>query len=178
MTNENNKFYGENQSDLVLWLCYTHIFSKLPYSLGSKLRRMVLKRLIRNLDESTTFSTNVKLLCPQNIELGKNVGIANSVNLDCRGSVKIGNDTIIGFETVILTSTHKHQDKTIPIKNQGMYKKPISIGDDVWVGARSMIMPGVTINNGAIIGANSVVTKDVPPNAIVGGIPAKVIKYR
>ena len=178
MTNEKNNIYGVNKIDMFLWLSYTHILSKIPYNLGNKLRRMVLKKLIHDMDDSTSFSTDVKLLCPQKISLGENVGIANNVILDCRGSVKIGNDTIIGFETVILTSTHQHKNKKVPIKNQGMYRKSITIGNDVWIGARTIIMPGVTINNGAIIGANSVVTKDVPPNAIMGGVPAKLIKYR
>lgn len=178
MCNDSNKIYGENKVDLILWLFYTHIISKIPYNFGNKLRKPVLRTLIHHMDTSNSFATNVKILCPHKLYLGKNVGIANNVNLDCRGSVEIGNDTIIGFETIILTSTHKHENKTIPIKNQGMFCKPVTIGNDVWVGARTIIMPGVTINNGAIIGANSVVTKDVPPNAIVGGIPAKLIKCR
>ncbi len=176
--NDKNKIYGKNRNDLILWLCYTHILSKIPYSWGNKLRKMVLGNLIKDLDESTSFSTDVKLLCPQKISLGKNVGIANNVILDCRGSLKIGDDTIIGFESVILTSTHQHKDKNTPIKNQGMFSKPIVIGRDVWLGARAIVMPGVKIGDGAIIGANSVVTKDVPANAIMGGVPAKLIKYR
>ena len=178
MTEKNDKFYGENQNDLVLWLLYTHLFSKIPYSLGSKLRKMVLGKLIHDLDESTSVSHNVKILCPQKIRLGKHVSIANNVILDCRGSLKVGDDSIIGFETVILTSTHRHEEKDVPIRKQGMFSKPISIGKDVWIGARTIIMPGITIHDGAIIGANSVVTRDVPSKAIVGGIPAKIIKYR
>lgn len=57
-------------------------------------------------------------------------------------------------------------------------KKPITIGNDVWIGSRSIVMDGVTIGDGAIVAAGSVVTKDVPPYAIVGGVPAKIIKYR
>lgn len=56
--------------------------------------------------------------------------------------------------------------------------KPVIIGNDVWIGARAIILDGITIGDGAIIGANAVVTKDVPPYAIVGGVPAKIIKYR
>lgn len=178
MKNERSKFYGENNVDLFFWLIYTHILSKIPYSLGSKLRKKVLSKLIHNLDESNSISHNVKILCPQKMDLGKHISIANNVILDCRGSLKIGDNSIIGFETVILTSTHRHEQKDVPIRKQGMFSKPIIIGNDVWIGARAIIMPGITINDGAIIGANSVVTKDVPAHAIVGGIPANIIKYR
>lgn len=61
---------------------------------------------------------------------------------------------------------------------QGMRTAPVTIGNDVWIGMRSIIMPGVNIGDGSVIGAGAVVTKDVPAYAIVGGVPAKVIKYR
>ena len=64
------------------------------------------------------------------------------------------------------------------MKNQGIHTSPIIIEDDVWVGYGAVITKGVTISKGAIIGANAVVTKDVPKYAIVGGVPAKIIKYR
>lgn len=85
---------------------------------------------------------------------------------------------MVGFESIILTSTHNSNRRDIPIREQGMFRAPVRIGTDVWIGARVIILPGVTIGNGAIIGANSVVSKDIPPNTIVGGVPAKFIKER
>lgn len=61
---------------------------------------------------------------------------------------------------------------------QGSVVKEVSIGNDVWIGMRSIIMPGVTIGNGVVIGAGAVVTKDVPDYAVVGGVPARIIKFR
>ncbi|EIJ1651687.1 hypothetical protein LH909_004307 [Escherichia coli] len=67
---------------------------------------------------------------------------------------------------------------TIPMKNQPLEKKGIKIKNDVWIGAHSVILDGVTINDGAVVAAGAVVTKDVPENAIVAGVPAKILKYR
>ena len=98
--------------------------------------------------------------------------------MDGRGCIEIGDYSIIGFESILLTSTHKHGSNRIPIIEQGMYHAPIKIRENVWVGARVIILPGVEVGEDAIIGANAVVTKNIPPRAIVGGVPAKVIKYR
>ena len=78
----------------------------------------------------------------------------------------------------ILTSTHIIDRIDIPMGEQGSVVKEVSIGNDVWIGMRSIIMPGVTIGNGVVIGAGAVVTKDVPDYAVVGGVPARIIKFR
>jgi maltose O-acetyltransferase len=170
--------YGNNYLDLFLWLLYTHIFSKIPYNIGVKLRRSILKKLFKELGYGSTISTNVKLIFPQGIKLGSHVGIARDCDLDGRGGIEIGDYTMLGFESIILTCTHKSNRKEIPIREQGMFVAPVMIGKDVWVGARVSILPGVTIGDGAIIGINAVVTKDVPLQKIVGGIPARIIKDR
>lgn len=123
-------------------------------------------------------STNVRLLSPTGITIGNNVGVARDVTLDGRGGIEIGNFTLIGFESVLLTSTHNYSNREIPIVKQGMYSKPIKIGKDCWIGARVMILPGIEIGDGCIIGANSVVTKDIPSYSVVGGAPARVIRER
>ena len=85
---------------------------------------------------------------------------------------------MMGPYVTILTHTHKIDRTDIPMGQQGNIVKEVVIGNDVWIGMRSIIMPGVKIGNGAVIGAGAVVTKDVPDYAIVGGVPAKVIRYR
>ena len=77
----------------------------------------------------------------------------------------------------IIDNNHSTK-RTNLIKYQRASIKPIEIGQDCWIGSGARIMAGVTIGNGAVIGANAAVTKDVPPFAIVGGVPAKIIKYR
>jgi acetyltransferase-like isoleucine patch superfamily enzyme len=93
------------------------------------------------------------------------------------GDISIGNDVLIGPKTVIWGRDHK-MARDRPIREQGHTKKPIVIGNDVWIGANVTILKGVRIGDGAVIGAGSVVTKDIPEYAIAVGNPAKVKKFR
>lgn len=174
----NVPIYGLNKSDLLRWLFYTHLVSKIPYSIGNNIRKSILKRSLKNLGADTTISQHVRFLCPNKICIGEKVGIANRVLMDGRAGITIGDYTIVGFDSLIITSTHNSKSISTPIRDQGMYCKSIKIGKDVWIGARSIILPGINIGDHAVIGANSVVTKDVNSSTIVGGIPAKFIKYR
>ena len=85
---------------------------------------------------------------------------------------------MMGPDVVILTNSHIFTDISLPMRCQGETVAPVYIGDDVWIGTRVIILPGVRIGNGVIIGAGAVVTKDIPDYAVVGGIPAKIIRYR
>lgn len=111
------------------------------------------------------------------IEIGDNSGIG--VNAHVRGPLKIGNEVMMGPDVVIITAIHNHTRTDKTIKEQGhLPNKPVSIGNDVWIGARVIILPGVSIGRGVIIGAGAVVTKDIPDFTIVGGNPARIIKNR
>lgn len=113
----------------------------------------------------------------KNCVLGDNSGIG--VNSYLGGTVNIGSDVMMAPECKIYTVNHNHDRVDIPMNVQGVSKEePVFIGDDVWIGVGVIILPGVTVGNHAIIGAGSVVTRDVPEYAIVGGNPAKVLKIR
>ena len=85
----------------------------------------------------------------------------------------------MGPDVQIYTRNHRYDRIDIPMYEQGESEiKEVKIGNDVWIGARSIILPGVTIGDGAVIAAGSIVTKDVESYAVVGGNPAKIIKYR
>lgn len=94
------------------------------------------------------------------------------------GYIKIGNYVHTGVNVMMMAFNHGFYTRDIPTKEQDYLEAPIIIGDDVWIGAGSIILSGVTIGKGAIIAAGAVVNKDVPDYAIVGGVPAKVLKYR
>ena len=85
----------------------------------------------------------------------------------------------MGPEVIVYTTGHKFDRTDIPMMEQGSTEeRPVSIGNDVWIGRRVMIMPGVTIGDGCVIGAGAVVTKDIPPYNVAGGVPARVLKSR
>lgn len=164
--------------NVLLWLFYDCFLSKIPFSIGNKSRIYFLKRYFKTLGTDSSISTGCKILSPESISLANNVGISRDVTLDGRGGIEIGDYTMVGFESIILTSTHKSDRTDIPIRKQGMFCDSVIIGKDVWIGARVIILPGVKIGDGAIIGANAVVTKDISSNTVVGGIPARFIKNR
>ncbi len=112
-----------------------------------------------------------------NISIGDYSGIG--INAWIRGDVEIGKYVMMGPQCIIYAVDHITSDLETPMCFQGMAPtKPVVIEDDVWIGSRVTILKNVRIGSGAIIGAGSVVTKDVPQLAIVGGNPAKVIRYR
>lgn len=113
----------------------------------------------------------------RNLSLGNNSGIG--YNCIIQGTVTIGNDVMMGPDVLIYTSNHAFDRTDIPMCKQGyQQERPVTIGNDVWIGARVIILPGVTIGDGVIIGAASVVTKNLPPFTICAGNPARVLKER
>jgi maltose O-acetyltransferase len=123
--------------------------------------------------------TNVRLYGIKNINVGENTFLGGGVRIvtyDAR--VSIGKNVLIASDCIILTRNHEYSRVDIPIKMQGYVNKDIVIGDDVWLGYRVVVLPGVTIGKGAVIATNSVVNKNIPEYAVYGGSPAKYIKSR
>lgn len=111
------------------------------------------------------------------IELGDNSGIGE--NSYIYGKTIIGKNVMMGQECIINPRNHIIDNATIPMNQQGLAaSKTVVIEDDVWIGCRVIVLPGVIVGSGSVLAAGAVVTKDVPPYAIVGGVPAKVIRYR
>jgi galactoside O-acetyltransferase len=114
------------------------------------------------------------------ISVGANTGFNRNVHINASvgGEISIGTDCLIGPNVVMRTAGHRFQNLEIPIRKQGHVIKDITINDNVWIGSNAVILGGVVIGKGAVIGAGAVVTKDVPPFAVVGGVPARILKYR
>ncbi len=113
-----------------------------------------------------------------NISIGNNCTINPMTVIYGQGGVFIGDNVRIAAQCAIIPSNHIFTDATIPIYLQGLSKKGIVIKDDVWLGAGVKVLDGVTIGEGCVIGANSVVTKSLPPYGVYVGVPAKLLKIR
>lgn len=118
----------------------------------------------------------VKILGKQHIDIGNNSVINSFVHIWGHGGLVIGNNVMIASNSCISTLTHDYNENSMRFSK--VVARPIRIEDDVWIGSGAIILPGITIKKGAVVGAGSVVTKDVPENAIVVGNPARIIKYR
>lgn len=110
--------------------------------------------------------------CGRNITVGKNVFINSCCNFQDQGGITIGDGSLIGHKTVLATLNHG----LAPEDRGSLYPAPIIIGKNVWIGASATVLPGVTIGDNAIIASGAVVTKNVLPNTVVAGVPAKEIK--
>ena len=117
-----------------------------------------------------------------NADISPNIRIGNHSELGTRciihSHVTLGNDVIMGPDVKIYSRNHNYSSLAEPIRLQGKIQKTTLIGDDVWIGANVLILPGVRVGNHAVIAGGAVVTKDVPEYAVVGGNPARVIKRR
>ena len=110
--------------------------------------------------------------------VGNDVRIGEGSYIKANGGLTFGNNIQTGPQIFIWTSNHNYYaPEKLPFDHV-MIQKPVTIEDNVWIGSKSIIVPGVTIGEGAVIAMGAVVTKDVPPCAVVGGNPAKVLKYR
>ena len=127
-------------------------------------------------DRNNSFQEKIYISNAKKIKIGKHCQINENVFIQ---GATIGDYVMIAPNVAILNSSHKFDDVNIPMIQQGEIKgdNPV-IEDDVWIGRNAIILPGVHIKKGSIVAAGAVVTKDVPPMCIVGGIPAKVIKKR
>lgn len=110
--------------------------------------------------------------CGKNITVGKNVFINSGCRFQDQGGISIGDGTLIGHNVVLATLNHGIS----PDERHDLFPAPIHIGKNVWIGANATVLPGVTIGDNAVIAAAAVVTKDVPANVVVAGVPAKVIR--
>jgi maltose O-acetyltransferase len=170
-------------SKYIALLIYYLIAKRFPsqpvpgYKIGYYIRRKLVKHIFE------TCGSNV--IIKQNAYFGEGTGICIGDNSQIgeRSTIgaftKIGRDVIMGPEVIIWTVAHRFGRVDVPInKQEGIGVRPVEIGDDIWIGQRVIIMPGLKIGSHAVIGAGSIVTKEVPEWAVVAGVPARVIRMR
>lgn len=111
-------------------------------------------------------------------EIGDNSNIGAYGYMGAAGGIRIGKNVMMGPRVSLLAEQHVIDRVDIPMRDQGTTRQGIVIEDDVWLGANCCVLDGVTVGRGAVVAAGAVVTKDVPPFAIVGGVPARIIRMR
>ncbi len=156
---------------------YNEVLRRLPDRGGASLRSRWLRH---NADTQGDFyiGRGTRILAPEGLIVRRGVSVARDVTLDARGGLELQEDCLIGFESLLLTSTHNSQHVGVPVQTQGMYCKPIRIGRRAWLGTRTIVLPGVTIGDDAVVAAGAVVTRDVEATSVVAGVPARFIRQR
>ena len=166
---------------------------------GERRRRILLRALCSSFGNGVKVGMGVLVLHPQTFEIGDGVFIGNQSFLQGRhdGRCVIGAHTWLGPQSYfdcrdlelgeyvgwgpgakVLGSEHTGDPVDVPIIMTDLVIRPVRVGDGADIGVNAVLLPGVTVGAGAIVGAGAVVTKDVPPNAIVAGVPAKLLRYR
>ncbi|MGM0634647.1 MAG: acyltransferase [Bacteroidota bacterium] len=164
------------------WVLYYVIIQYLPNSrlvgFGTKIRFWYISKVLKLAEyhPASKIQNNVYLADGKHISIGKNCSINEHVFIQ---GAAIGKDVLIAPHVAILSKSHRHESIEIPIALQGETQpNPPVIEDGVWLARNVVIMPGVKIGKHAIVAAGAIVTKDVEPYTIVGGVPAKIIKKR
>jgi len=168
---------------LLALMFYYLIFKHLPSTNSAtdpivRVRVFLCRMIFKSVGNNVNIQKGVYFGKGNKISIGDFSGIGENSRLAQADEIIIGNNVLIGQELMVVTQNHNFSDKDQLIREQGGTTKPVIIGNNVWIGARVIILPGVTIGDGAIIAAGSVVVKSISAFSIAGGVPAKIIKER
>ena len=147
------------------------------YKIGYQLRAYLARSIFEQCGNDVRIKRNAYFGTGEGVRIGDRSEIGAHSRID--KNVTLGSDVVMGPWVEIMTHSHRFEDPNITIREQGgTGPSPVVVGNDVWLGTRVLIMPGVTIGDGCVVGANSVVTKDIPPFCVAVGSPARVIRQR
>lgn len=146
------------------------VINKIP---SRHIRKWFYKLMGAKIDKGTVICRRADILYPKGLEIGENVAVGWFVHMDARAGIKIDHNSNISSYTKFITGSHDIDDPMFLARF-----RPITIGHHVWIGTGAMVLQGVTIGNGAVVAAGAVVTKDIPPYEVWGGVPAKFIRKR
>jgi len=120
-----------------------------------------------------------KIRCHEGVvEIGAKTVMGQECTISAYQRVRIGEECVIADRAMFIDFDHGIVEVERPIRLQGIYKRDVEVGNNVWIGYGACVLRGVSVGDNSVIGTNSVVTKDVPANAVVGGIPARIIRMR
>lgn len=177
LKNYKNRHSRKSKLARAIWnIVYWTMFRMTPGKIGlfEKWRIFLLKCFGAKIGTKThSIYSSAEIWAPWNLELGDNVALSQHTNIYAVDKICIGDNTVISREAFLCAASH---DISSPIME--LSTAPITIGANCWICARAIILPGVTIGDGAVVAAGAVVTKDVEPWTVVGGNPAKFIKRR
>lgn len=172
-THTGASFSLKNRLLRVLWgVAYVVLFRYSPRPLHAW-RSFLLRCFGAKVGKGVHVYPGVTIWAPWNLILKDQCGIASGVNLYSQGLITVGKKAVVSQGSYICTGTHDYTKTGFPL-----YTVPITIGDEAWVAADVFVHPGVTIGDGCVIGARSVVTKNMPPWTVCAGFPSKVLKER
>lgn len=150
------------------------IGNKTPESMGA-VRSWLVRRFIASCGQQVSIGR--KSLIHKHVTIGDGSGVGYECTLN--GPVHIGNNVMMGPWVLVYTQNHRLDRTDIPMRQQGMSEtRPVTIEDDVWIGARVILLPGVTVGKGSVIGAGAVVSRDIPPYSVAVGNPCRVVRTR
>lgn len=171
-THSGPSFSFRNRLGRVLWSFVNVLFRFSPKPFH-EWRAFLLRCFGASIGKGTHIYPGVKVWAPWNLEIGDQCGIASGVILYSQGKIKVGMKTVISQGSYICAGTHDYTKSGFPL-----ITKPITIGKHCWIAAEAFVHPGITIADGAVIGARSVVTKDMPEWTVCSGFPCKPLKAR
>lgn len=143
---------------------------------GFVIRYLFFRLIFAELTGFCYIAPNVTFQRSYGIKAGRNLAVNRGTLIDGKGQVQLGDNVLIGPYVVIASAQHSYANPNLPMIMQTEEKDPVVIGNDVWIGTHSILLPGVHVGDRSIIGAASVVVKDVDSHTIAAGVPAKTIK--
>jgi acetyltransferase-like isoleucine patch superfamily enzyme len=163
------------------WVSFVQQFVALlpDGGIGLRARHYFYKRRLLKAGRFSSMS-GLKIFAPERVSIGEGVSINIGVIIaasDGQG-ITVGDNVLIGPYCILRAADHRYEDPSTPIKEQGHVGGEIIIEEDCWLGAHVVVLKGVRIGKGSVIGAHSLVNRDIPPYSVAAGVPAKVIKMR
>jgi len=150
----------------------------LPGTSAMRLRIFLLRMAGAEVGRNVVLAQDVRVIGADRLVIQDNASVARGTVLDARGGLTIERGALIGFESIILTSTHNSEMMDTPVHNQGMFTKAVVVGANSWIGTRCVIQPGVSIGHNVVLGSSAVVTKSLAADAVYAGVPARFIRHR